>query len=105
LGQNEKIEPLNAFDDNDYFNLREGAASRQSSSHTYYDSSLVRDQGKNGYFPRKSPAKTIKIADDQHGTKYAEDTYIDMDLHQGAGHLKKSKNHPNLRPDPPGRTS
>lgn len=52
----------------------------------------MKNQGRNGYIPRKSPAKTIKVAEDPHGTKYTEDTYIDMDLVAGGGHLKKSKN-------------
>lgn len=42
----------------------------------------------NGYKPHRSSAQHIKIADDDHGTKYVEDSYIDM---QPEGHLKKAK--------------
>ena len=52
---------------------------------------------RSNYIPNKSPVKHVRIADDEHKTKYTENFYYDMENDTdgqetiGSQHLKKTK--------------
>ena len=66
---------------------------------SYYDSSLVKRQNdpKSGYYPHRSAVDTVHIADDEFGTKFTEDVYLDVEFPLDDGQNPTRIHQPPLR--------